>query len=155
MSKTNLIFRKAQLADLPQIIEMLVDDFLGKSREEFLNPLPDFYVKAFEEINQSSENFLLVVDTKEKSVVATMQMTFTPNLVRQGSKRLTIEAIRVHKDFRNQKIGEAMMNFAISEAKKRGCKIAQFTTDKERSDAHRFYEKLGFQATHLGFKKII
>jgi ribosomal protein S18 acetylase RimI-like enzyme len=152
MSK-NLTFRKAQLADLPDIIEMLADDFLGKSREEFLNPLPDFYLKAFEEINQSSENFLLVVDTKEKSVVATMQMTFTSHLVRQASKRLTIEALRVHKNFRSQKIGEAMMNFAISEAKKRGCKIVQFTTDKERGDAHRFYEKLGFQATHLGFKK--
>jgi len=149
----NLTFRKAQLADLPEIIEMLADDFLGKSREEFSNSLPDFYLKAFEEINQSAENFLLVVDTEEKSVVATMQMTFTPHLVRQGAKRLTIEAVRVHKNFRSQKIGEAMMNFAIDEAKKRGCKIAQFTTDKERGDAHRFYEKLGFQATHLGFKK--
>jgi GNAT superfamily N-acetyltransferase len=117
--------------------------------------LPDFYLKAFEEISQSTENFLLVVDTKEKSAVATMQMTFTPYLGRQAAKRLTIEAVRVHKNFRNQKIGEAMMNFAIFEAKKRGCKIAQLTTDKERDNAHRFYEKLGFQATHLGFKKTI
>ena len=73
MSKTNLIFRKAKLADLPQIVEMLADDFLGKLREY----LSDFYVKAFEEINQSSENFLLEVDNPKKSVVATMQLTLT------------------------------------------------------------------------------
>ena len=84
-----------------------------------------------------------------------MQLTFIPYLGRQGSKRMCIEAVRVSSEFRRLGIGEEMMRWAIDQAKDNGCKIVQLTTDKERLDAHRFYEKLGFEGSHLGMKLII
>lgn len=150
-----LVFRKARMEDLQQIVEMLADDILGKKREEIAEPLPDFYLEAFHQINQSSDNFLLTTDYQNFKNIATMQLTFIPCLVRKGAKRMNIEALRVHKDFRGKKIGEKMMEFAFAEARSRNCKILQFSTDKERIEAHKFYTRLGFESSHLGFKKFL
>jgi ribosomal protein S18 acetylase RimI-like enzyme len=95
---------------------------------------------------------MIVADHPDKKVVATMQLTFIPNLNRKGSKRMQIEAVRVDNNFRNQGIGAKMINFAFIKGREQNCKIAQLTTDNSRDDARRFYEKLGFKASHLGMK---
>jgi GNAT superfamily N-acetyltransferase len=151
----SLIFRKAELSDLPKIVEMLADDFLGKSREKFSLPLLPSYVEAFEEINLDPNNLLAVVDFPNRKTIGTIQLTFIPGIAMKGTKRLLIEAIRVDDSFLNQGIGTKMMEWAIEEGMKRGCKIAQLTSNQLRQNAHRFYEKLGFEATHYGFKKYL
>lgn len=154
MSK-DLIFRKAELTDLPKIVKMLADDFLGKSREEFSEPLLPSYFEAFKEIDCDSNNLLSVVDLPNRKTIGTIQLTFIPGIAMKGAKRLLIEAIRVDNSFLNQGIGTKMMEWAIEEGMKRGCKIAQLTSNQLRQDAHRFYEKLGFKPTHYGFKKYL
>ena len=148
----NLTFRKAKIADLPAIIKMMADDVLGKTREDFRLPLPDFYLQAFEEIQEDKNSLLIVVDLAEQKNIATMHLYFMPALGRKGKKRMQIEAVRVNKDLRGQGIGEEMIKWAIGKAKENNCGLIQLTTDKERIDAHRFYERLGFKPSHLGMK---
>ena len=155
MTTEKLAYRKAELSDLPKIVKMLADDFLGKSREEFSLPLLPSYIEAFEEINRDSNNLLAVVDLPNHKTIGTIQLTFIPGIAMKGAKRLLIEAIRVDDSFLNQGIGTKMMEWAIEEGMKKGCKIAQLTSNQLRQDAHRFYEKLGFEATHYGFKRYL
>jgi GNAT superfamily N-acetyltransferase len=84
--------------------------------------------------------------------VGTFQLTFTPSLSRGGSERMTIEAVRVRSDRRGSGVGRQMMAWALDRGRERGCRLAQLTTDKRRADAHRFYESLGFVASHEGMK---
>jgi GNAT superfamily N-acetyltransferase len=93
-----------------------------------------------------------VVEDQGGAVVGTCQLTFTPSLSRGGAERMTIEAVRVRTDLRGRGVGRAMMAWALDRARERGCGLAQLTTDKRRTDAHRFYESLGFEPSHLGFK---
>ncbi|SEL27611.1 Acetyltransferase (GNAT) family protein [Xaviernesmea oryzae] len=146
-----LIFRQANEADLPILVRLLADDSLSAQREaaalEDLAP----YRAAFQEIAADANQFLCVVEDGEETV-GTLQLTIIPGLSRRGAKRAQIEAVRVATSHRNRQIGEAMIRWAIAYSRSRGCVLMQLTTDRQRADAHRFYERLGFEATHLGYK---
>lgn len=146
-----LKFRRAIREDLPEIVRMLADDLLGSTRERFENPLPESYVKAFDEIEADKNNELIVAKTGSK-IVGTLQITFTPSISFQGGKRATVEAVRVDETYRGQGIGKQLMLWAIECAKAQNCFVVQLTTNAERRDAHRFYENLGFGGSHLGMK---
>jgi len=144
-------FRIATANDLDQIVQMLADDELGKTRERYETPLPESYVKAFEAISSDPNNELVVACLGEE-IVGVQQITFTPYLTHLGSWRATIEGVRTASSVRGKGIGSQLIGWAIDRAKARGCHLVQLTTDKKREDAHRFYERLGFQATHEGMK---
>ena len=147
----NLKFRQATCEDLPEIVRMLADDFLGAQRERYENPLPESYVKAFEEIATDKNNELIVAE-KDGAVVGTLQLTFTPSISFQGGKRSSVESVRVDAKYRAQGIGRELMLYAIGRAREEKCVSMQLTTNAERADAHRFYENLGFKKSHLGMK---
>jgi GNAT superfamily N-acetyltransferase len=144
-------FRPAKREDLPEIVRMLADDFLGAMRERYENPLPESYIKAFEEIEADKNNELIVAETSG-AIVGTLQITFTPSISFQGGKRATVESVRVDKKYRGQGIGKELMLWAIERVKEENCVAIQLTTNAERPDAHRFYENLGFKNSHLGMK---
>jgi GNAT superfamily N-acetyltransferase len=130
---------------------MLADDFLGQQRERLEDPLPESYIRAFREIDTDPSNELIVAEL-DGELVGTMQLTFTPSISFQGGKRCTVESVRVDGTFRGQGIGRAMMQWAIERAREKGCILMQLTTHKDRVDAHRFYESLGFSKSHIGMK---
>lgn len=149
---SSITLRQATRADLPAILGLLVDDPLGRTREgasEGCGFAP--YETAFVAIDTDLAQ-LLVVATDGIEVVATMQLSFIPGLARRGALRAQAEAVRVAASHRSQGLGGAMLRWAIDEARGRGCAFVQLTTDKSRVDAHRFYERLGFTASHEGFK---
>lgn len=149
-----VIFRSATRADVPAILELLSDDEIARSRQPAA-PTPEAVDAAcwaaFEAIDADPRNELIVAD-EDGTVVGTCQLTFTPSLSRRGAERMTIEAVRVRGDRRGGGIGRAMMAWSLARARERGCGLAQLTTDKRRTDAHRFYASLGFAASHEGFK---
>lgn len=140
--------RRATAADVHPIVAMLADDPLGAQREQPGDPA---YLKAFEVIDADPHQYLAVAVTDDE-VVGTLQLTFTSGLSRMGMTRATVEAVRVRSDQRGNGLGELLMNWAIDEARARGCGLVQLTTDASRVDAHRFYERLGFTASHVGMK---
>ncbi len=146
-----LVIRPAREEDLPLIVRMLADDELGRSRELVEDPLPQCYVDAFREIARDPRHELVVVE-QDGSVVGTAQLSFLPSLSHQGGERAQVEAVRVASDRRGAGIGRQLLTWMIARAEDRGCRMVQLTTDKSRSDAHRFYESLGFQVTHHGMK---
>jgi GNAT superfamily N-acetyltransferase len=147
----NAEYRRAELNDLPAIVRMLADDFLGQQRELLEDPLPESYIKAFHEIDSDPNNELIVAEL-DGDVIGTLQLTFTPSISFQGSRRCTVESVRVDTKYRGLGIGREMMLWAIERAKEMGCVSMQLTTNSERKDAHRFYENLGFSASHIGMK---
>ncbi|TGR29261.1 MULTISPECIES: GNAT family N-acetyltransferase [unclassified Mesorhizobium] len=149
---TNIQFRKAQASDLPAIVAMLADDPLGASREDASLPLAQGYVDAFNAID-ADPNQLLAVAVDGAAVIGTLQITFLAGLSRKGAWRGQIEAVRVADGRRSEGIGKKMFEWAIEQCRARGCGLVQLTTDKGRADAHRFYEGLGFTASHIGYKK--
>jgi ribosomal protein S18 acetylase RimI-like enzyme len=144
-------FRIAIEDDLVKIVEMLADDILGSKRERYELPLPDSYIKAFQAIS-SDQNNELVVACQGDEIVGVQQITFTPYITHQGGWRATIEGVRTTSSTRSKGIGTGLITWAINRAKERGCHLVQLTSDKERLDALRFYERLGFKATHEGLK---
>ncbi len=151
MSDTAVHFRTATIDDLPAIIALIADDQLGSQREDASVPLKSYYVAAFRAIDADPNQVLAVAEDKHR-VVGTMQLTFIPGLSRKGSWRGQIEAVRIAEGHRNFGIGENMFRWAIEQCESRGCGLVQLTTDKTRPDAHRFYERLGFEASHEGYK---
>ncbi|MEZ7791206.1 GNAT family N-acetyltransferase [Niallia circulans] len=147
----SLEFRLATLQDLDQIVAMLADDMLGSKRERYEQPLPASYLQAFQAIAEDPNNELVVVCFGNE-VVGVQQITFTPYITHQGGWRATIEGVRTVSSVRGKGVGTQLINWAIERAKERGCHLIQLTTDKQRPDAMRFYERLGFQATHEGLK---
>jgi GNAT superfamily N-acetyltransferase len=145
-------FRKAIRADVPVILDMIVNDPLGKLREDVRDPLPEKYYRAFDIINASDFQELMVVEDNEGKIIATFQLTFLQYLTYQGGLRAQVEAVRVHKDQRGKGVGEAVFQWMIQRCCERGAHLLQLTTDKKRPDALRFYEKLGFKASHEGMK---
>lgn len=141
--------RRARKGDLPRILALLADDQLGAARENADDPAP--YERAFDAIDGDPAH-LLVVGEFDGDVVATFQLSYIPGLSRQGSWRAQIEAVRVSELMRGQGVGALMIRWAIEQARERGCSLVQLTTDKSRSAAHRFYERLGFVASHEGMK---
>lgn len=149
--ENNITFRKATEDDLYKIVEMLADDELGMMRERFENPLPQTYIKAFESISNDPNNELIVA-CKGEEVVGVQQITYTPYITHQGGWRATVEGVRTLKTVRGEGVGTELIKFAVKRSRERGCHLIQLTTDKKREDAHRFYERLGFKATHEGMK---
>lgn len=144
-------FRRAVRSDLPAIVAMLADDELGATRERYEHPLPHSYEEAFDAIEGDPNNELIVAE-REGIVIAVMQLTFIPYLTYQGSWRALVEGVRVASSARSGGIGQAMLKWAIARSRKRGCRLVQLTTDRTRPEALRFYEKLGFVASHHGMK---
>ncbi|HEX7743781.1 MAG TPA: GNAT family N-acetyltransferase [Micromonosporaceae bacterium] len=176
-----VIFRKARRTDVPEIVALLADDPLGAGREAVRNEavgneavgdkavgdkavgngavgdgavgngVDAAYWRAFEAIDADPSNALVVAD-RDGEVVGTMQLTFIPGLSRRGAERAQIEGVRVRADQRGTGLGRRMIEWAIERARERDCRLVQLTTDKSRTDAHRFYASLGFQASHEGMK---
>ena len=149
-----VIFRSATRADVPAILALLDDDEIARSRSAgaVVSEAADAAGwAAFEAIDADPRNELIVAEDAG-TVVGTCQLTFIPSLSRRGAERMTIEAVRVRTDLRGRGVGRAMMAWALERARERGCGLAQLTTDRRRTDAHRFYASLGFEPSHLGFK---
>lgn len=143
--------RNATIDDLPAIVCMLADDFLGSQREKVHDSLPESYVKAFHEIDSDQNNELIVAEF-DGEVIGTFHLTYTPSLSFRGGKRATVESVRVDARYRGKGIGREMMLWAMERAREKGCVSMQLTSHADRKDAHRFYENLGFKATHVGMK---
>jgi GNAT superfamily N-acetyltransferase len=151
MSAPQLLFRRAHKDDLPRIVQMLAADSLGADRERCESPLPDGYFSAFAAIDADPNNEL-VVACLNSDVIGVLQMTFIPYLTYQGSWRALIEGVRIDATVQAKGYGTAMFRWAIARARERGCNLVQLTTDKSRVKAKRFYEALGFVASHEGMK---
>lgn len=148
---TPVTFRQAIPADLPAIIALLADDILGQQREDPGSPPNPRYVDAFEAI-LADPNQLQAVAVLGNEVIGALQLTFIPGLARIGAWRGQIEAVRIAEAHRSSGLGQQMFEWAIAQCKARGCDLVQLTTDKARPDAHRFYERLGFVGSHIGYK---
>ena len=135
--------------DVPAIVGMLADDPLGSQRESPDDLTP--YLAALDRLT-ADPNQHLVVAVREGRVVGTLQLTVVPGLSRKGATRSIIEAVRIHADERGSGLGTQLIEWAIAESRRQGCQLVQLTSDITRTDAHRFYERLGFTASHVGFK---
>ena len=147
----NLKYRQAKQRDLSALITLLSADALGSTREDASLPLNKAYLRAFDSIEADNNNELIVVE-KDAILVGMIQLTFIPYLSHTGSWRCLIEGVRVARDYRNNGIGTELIKWAIERARERRCTIVQLTSDKQRNDAIRFYQELGFAASHEGFK---
>ncbi|KDN78164.1 GNAT family acetyltransferase [Streptomyces olindensis] len=145
----DLEIRAAAADDVPAIVAMLADDPLGAQRESPDDLAP--YLTALERLS-TDPNQHLVVAAREGRVVGTLQLTIIPGLSRRGAIRSIIEGVRIHADERGSGLGTQLIEWAIAESRDQGCQLVQLTSDKTRTDAHRFYERLGFTASHTGFK---
>jgi GNAT superfamily N-acetyltransferase len=155
VGESAIVLRRAEAGDLPAIVGLLAADQLGAARDGVRDDAGlQAYRRAFAAIDRDPAHVLVVAQVGDR-VVATMQLSFLPGLARRGSLRAQIEAVRVHEDFRSWGLGHAMLTWAIDEARQRGCALVQLTTDKSRTGAHRFYERLGFVASHEGMKLIL
>ncbi|WP_318344387.1 GNAT family N-acetyltransferase [Flagellimonas baculiformis] len=144
--------RRATSTDVPHIVQMLANDELGKLREDFRNPLPDSYYKAFDNIANDPNQELVVIENGDGDVIGTLQLSFIQYLTYQGGIRAQIEAVRVHEQYRKKGIGRQLFLWAIERSKEKGAHVVQLTTDKKRPDALEFYKSLGFKDSHEGMK---
>ncbi|TCC20612.1 GNAT family N-acetyltransferase [Kribbella sindirgiensis] len=145
----DVVIRRATASDVAAIVAMIADDQLGATRESLDDLTP--YLAAFEQID-ADPNQLLVVADRNDEVIGTLQLTIIPGLSRRGSTRGLIEAVRVAAPARGSGLGSTLIRWAVEESRTRGCTLVQLTSDKTRTDAHRFYTNLGFGNTHEGFK---
>ncbi|MEZ4637998.1 MAG: GNAT family N-acetyltransferase [Caldilineaceae bacterium] len=152
MTPPDLNIRQARSEDLPAIVRMLADDPLGATREQYTDPLPDEYVRAFEAIDDDPNQELIVVEAADGQVIGTLQLTFLPGISHRGAWRAQIEGVRVDVGHRAGGIGRHMILWSIERARERGCRMVQLTSNKTRADAIRFYQKLGFVVSHEGLK---
>ncbi|WP_030543706.1 GNAT family N-acetyltransferase [Streptomyces albus] len=145
-----LAIRPATPDDLGPIVAMLADDPLGAQRESPDDLTP--YRAALDQLTADPNQYLIVAAREDGRPVGTLQLTIIPGLSRRGTTRSVIEAVRVHADERGSGLGTRLIEWAIEESRRRGCGLVQLTSDATRTDAHRFYEKLGFTGSHIGFK---
>ena len=147
--------RPARRDEVPAIVALLADDPLGRERETAGDPLPDAYWRAFDEMAAQTGNLLFVAERDGAvpgDIIGCLQLTIIPGLSRRGMTRAQIEAVRVGARARGSGVGEQMVRHAIEVARAAKCGLVQLTSDVSRTDAHRFYERLGFVASHVGFK---
>jgi ribosomal protein S18 acetylase RimI-like enzyme len=144
-----LSLRDARRNEVPAIVAMLADDILGGAREQ-VDDLRLYY-DAFDAIARDPNNRLLVAEV-DGTIAGCLQLTFIPGLSRGAAWRAQIESVRIAASARGGGFGRRMIEAAIGLARAQGCKLVQLTTDKARADALRFYEGLGFTATHEGMK---
>ena len=141
--------RSARRDDVPAIVAMLADDHLGRARERVEDPLPAAYYDAFARV-ECDPNLALVVAEAEGRVVGCLQLAILPGISSQGGSRGLLEDVRVATDCRSRGIGEQLVQWAVAEAKARGCNLVELLTHGTRADAQRFYKRLGFTASHVG-----
>ena len=146
-----LQYREATADDIESLVKLLADDPLGTTREDTSSPINPHYIDAFHHINNDPNNKLMIVE-HEDSLVGMLQLTFIPYLTHTGSWRCLIEGVRIAENFRGMGMGSKFIRWAIDDARSKGCSIVQLTSDKQRPEAIKFYESLGFKATHEGFK---
>ncbi|HEX2654596.1 MAG TPA: GNAT family N-acetyltransferase [Xanthobacteraceae bacterium] len=146
--------RDAQRTDVPTIVRMLADDELGAAREKIEDPLPQGYYAAFEAIEADPNNRLLVAEL-DGEIIGTLQLTFIPGLSRVGAEHAQIEAVRIASHLRGKGFGKQLIAAVIDIIRKRGCAIVQLSSSNSRTDAHRFYQQLGFATSHVGMKLIL
>src|SRR5512138_1919569 len=151
-STSTVRVRPARRDDVPAIVALLADDTLGATREQATDPLPSRYWDAFEAMAKQPGNELFVAELDDV-VIGCLQLIIIPGLSRMGMTRGQIEGVRVSSRYRGQRIGEALVSAAMDRARELGCRVVQLTTDKTRVDAHRFYQRLGFEATHIVMKR--
>ena len=147
-----IYFRRATRDDVPALVRLLADDPLGAQREAVTSPLPESYYAAFEAIDRDPNNELVVVETADGEVAGMLQLTYIPYLTYRGGWRALVEGVRVAAPLRSHGVGRRLFEWAIERARERGCHMVQLTSDKARPDAIRFYESLGFVASHEGMK---
>ncbi|MFF9480485.1 GNAT family N-acetyltransferase [Streptomyces sp. NPDC014733] len=147
---SDIEIRRASEADLPDIVAMLADDPLGATRESPDDLAP--YRAAYGILASDPHQHLIVADRGGRAV-GTLQLTVVPGLSRRGATRSIIEGVRVHADERSSGLGTRLIEWAVDRSRDLGCHLVQLTSDATRVDAHRFYERLGFEASHLGFKR--
>ena len=153
MTTTDLLIRPAGSADLAAIIALYADDDLGKLREEAGRAPDQPYLDAFDAIDRDPNHVLAVATIGgDPRIIATLLLSFLPGLSRHGAWRAQVEAMRVARDLRGQGLGRQMIDWAVGQARARGCALVQLTSDQRRPEAHRFYEQAGFVPSHLGFK---
>ncbi len=150
----NLNYRSATESDVPGLVNLLADDILGARREDVSVPTNQNYCDAFHRIETDPNNELIVVESNGQ-LVGMLQLTFIPYLSHTGSWRCLIEGVRIAESYRGKGLGKRVVNWAINRARERKCRIVQLTSDKKRPDALRFYESLGFKATHEGLKLLL
>jgi GNAT superfamily N-acetyltransferase len=146
------LIRAARADDVPAIVALLADDVLGASRETPDDLAP--YADAFERV-AADPGQRLVVAEQDGRVVATLQLTVQPGLSRRGATRGIVEGVRVASSARGSGLGTQLLEWAVEESRRLGCTLVQLTSDATRLDAHRFYEQLGFEKSHVGFKKVL
>ncbi|WP_269853282.1 GNAT family N-acetyltransferase [Streptomyces sp. RPT161] len=144
-----ITIRRATADDIPSIVALLADDELGATRESPDDLRP--YQAAFAELDGDPHQLLVVAD-RAGEVVGTAQLTYLPGLSRKGATRAQIEAVRIGGTERGSGLGSRLVEWCVARAREHHCALVQLTSDVTRLDAHRFYEKLGFQASHIGFK---
>ena len=144
-------FRTARREDLPAIVRLLADDGLGRGRERLADPLPPEYGAAFDAMARQDGNEILLA-IEDGAIVGCLQLTIIPGLSRLGATRAQLEGVRVDGTRRGSGIGEALIREAIARARRAGCALVQLTSDRRRADALRFYERLGFEPSHVGMK---
>lgn len=146
-----MTFREATADDLPQIVRLLADDPLGSTRETPGDEIADAYVTAFTAITNDPNNTLIVAEVAGE-LAGTLQLTFIPGLTYTGAERAQIEGVRIAPSQRGHGLGQLMINWAVDRARERGCRVVQLTTDRQRPDAIRFYQQIGFRPSHMGMK---
>jgi ribosomal protein S18 acetylase RimI-like enzyme len=147
---SSITIRRARRDDVGIIVGMLADDPLGSARERLEDPLPPSYLAAFEAIERDANIQLVVAEDEVGTVVGCLQLCIMPGLSSQGASRGLIEDVRVAKHCRSRGIGEQMVQWAVVQARSKGCTLVELLTHHTRVDAQRFYERLGFARSHVG-----
>jgi ribosomal protein S18 acetylase RimI-like enzyme len=145
-----ITIRRAGRNDVAAIVAMLADDALGRGRERIENPLPPPYFQAFERVERDPNIELMVAEGEGGEVVGCLQLCILPGLSSQGASRALIEDVRVASHCRSRGIGEQLVQWAVAEARGKGCRLVELLTHETRVDAQRFYKRLGFAASHVG-----
>lgn len=147
---SSITIRRARHDDVPVIVGMLADDRLGSARERIEDPLPQSYYAAFEKVDRDPNFKLVVAEDTDGAVVGCLQLCILPGISSQGASRGLLEDVRVASHCRSRGIGEQMVQWAVNEARANGCILVELLTHHTRTDAQRFYERLGFQRSHVG-----
>ncbi len=146
--------RKAERNDLPAIVKLLSEDVFGAHREKYENPLPASYQEAFDQIQRDPCHEIVVMEQQGR-IIGTLQLSMIPHLSHQGAWRAQIESVTIHTSLRRQGLGSKLVQWAIDRSREKGAKMVQLTSNKARTRAVRFYEKLGFQCSHEGLKLML
>jgi ribosomal protein S18 acetylase RimI-like enzyme len=147
---SSVTIRRARRDDVTSIVKMLADDALGGPRERIEDPLPASYFAAFDRVAADPNITLVVAEGEGGAVIGCLQLCVLPGLSSQGTSRGLIEDVRVDSRLRGMRIGEQLVQWAVTEARSRGCKLIELLTNNSRVDAQRFYERLGFARSHVG-----